>query len=1180
MNRLRSLVVNRWFIGLIGITALSLLIWFGLGYIKFGSENTVVSPTARLIIIALIVVLWIVINLTITIVNLKRNQGLVEDMAEEEEPPANPDEERASEEIAAISSRFNSALSTLKKAKFKGKNGTKSLYQLPWYIIIGPPGSGKTTALINSGLHFPLEQEYGKESIGGVGGTRNCDWWFTNEAVLIDTAGRYTTQDSHRVIDNTAWNKFLGMLKRYRKRRPINGVMLVVSMLELMSTTPEQQRHQAKTIRTRIEELQQNLGIRFPIYMTFTKTDLVAGFNEFFSTLSQAEREQVWGMSFDSEQAQFASKNLSEFSSEYAKLIERLNERVLLKVHQERNVDRRNLILNFPQQMESMSYVLNDFLTQVFEPNNYATTPMLRGVYFTSATQEGSPIDRMMSSVSASFNLERKQSVVQQNTGKSYFLTRLLNDVVFPESELVGVNKKVEKATQWFRRGTFATMAIALVGSTVTWVGTATSSRSAMSEVRDNLGTYRSAAVENPEPKTPQQALKVIDPLYQASLIYDSDEHGWLNNLGMYDTNVDNAADKLFEDKLASVYMPAIARDLEVKLENTNAQDGNLAKYLEVYLMLFDTERQDRDYINEFMTRMWDQEFKNDEETRVNLARNLTLALEQDTIITDKSLNERVVSRSQNKLRNIPLAERLYSVLKVRPDMNQSFDIYRDIGSDSAKTFGLSDQDSVFFVPKLFTAQGYKDVDVSPNSKLIKELKEDLWVYGTEEDDSNSSVDLERVSQDLERLYTSEYTLYWQDYLNKFKIQKFSSIRDGVATLGKLSDPVYSPLSAIADIAAENTDIVKNERRRIPSTGSIRIPVSNQARAVGNAAAGAINDAIEKHNPPTPMDIRFAELHKVSFPLNDAPPVAKEYLTSIAAVHQFFVELDSSPSPTQSSFDYAKARFQGSSNDAIQTLYYQSERAPEPYKTWLKDIADNSWSVVVANAHQHLNNVWQAQVYNTYDRTLRNKYPLVSNSSRESSMQDFNEYFGPGGHLQNFINDSVKPFVNTNNWRQRSVNGRSIGLSNEAIRQFRQAETIRKAFFASGNNASFSFKVKADQLDRGVRLFTFETGSFSYEYSHGPRVTKSIDWVGGESSRARIIFEDLNQESHQEAFEGDWALFKLLDNSEISNRGNSSEKVVRFLTSGRTAEFVFTPDDSVSPLDISIIRKYRAPSSL
>ena len=57
-------------------------------------------------------------------------------------------------------------------------------------VLVAPPGAGKTTALVNSGLKFPLSRGATPAAVAGVGGTRYCDWWFTEDAVLIDTAGR------------------------------------------------------------------------------------------------------------------------------------------------------------------------------------------------------------------------------------------------------------------------------------------------------------------------------------------------------------------------------------------------------------------------------------------------------------------------------------------------------------------------------------------------------------------------------------------------------------------------------------------------------------------------------------------------------------------------------------------------------------------------------------------------------------------------------------------------------------------------------------------------------------------------------------------------------------------------------------------------------------------------------
>ncbi len=144
---------------------------------------------------------------------------------------ADPASSQSQEEIAILKDRFDEAINFLKTADKRGN--TNSLYELPWYIIIGPPGSGKTTALINSGLRFPLAERFGKEALQGVGGTRNCDWWITDDAVMIDTAGRYVTQDSYASVDSAAWEGFLDLLKNNRTRRPINGAIIAISLADL-----------------------------------------------------------------------------------------------------------------------------------------------------------------------------------------------------------------------------------------------------------------------------------------------------------------------------------------------------------------------------------------------------------------------------------------------------------------------------------------------------------------------------------------------------------------------------------------------------------------------------------------------------------------------------------------------------------------------------------------------------------------------------------------------------------------------------------------------------------------------------------------------------------------------------------------------------------------------------------
>ena len=138
-------------------------------------------------------------------------------------------------------------------------------------LLCGPPGSGKTTALVNSEIKFPLSGQQG--GLQGFGGTRYCDWWFAEDAILIDTAGRYTTQDSDAGADSASWSSFLNLLKKNRPKQPINGVILAISVADLMNAGPEKIASHAETVRARLGEIHETLKVDFPVYVMFTKAD-------------------------------------------------------------------------------------------------------------------------------------------------------------------------------------------------------------------------------------------------------------------------------------------------------------------------------------------------------------------------------------------------------------------------------------------------------------------------------------------------------------------------------------------------------------------------------------------------------------------------------------------------------------------------------------------------------------------------------------------------------------------------------------------------------------------------------------------------------------------------------------------------------------------------------------------
>ncbi len=259
MKRVLAFFIGRWFLSFVGAAALAVIVWL-LGPLLALLEGVV----ARLVAIAAIFLVWLLANLAISLIARRRQKKMVAQLTEATPDPEIVARQAASEEIGLLRERLEAALQQLRRASRGKQRGSGYLYELPWYMLIGPPGSGKTTSLRNSGLAFVSTDRSGRDSIRGVGGTRNCDWWLAEEAVLLDTAGRYTTQDSDQAVDQKAWLGFLDLLKNFRPRQPINGAIVAIGLPDLVAMGPDEREAHARAIRARLKELHERFGARFP----------------------------------------------------------------------------------------------------------------------------------------------------------------------------------------------------------------------------------------------------------------------------------------------------------------------------------------------------------------------------------------------------------------------------------------------------------------------------------------------------------------------------------------------------------------------------------------------------------------------------------------------------------------------------------------------------------------------------------------------------------------------------------------------------------------------------------------------------------------------------------------------------------------------------------------------------
>src|SRR4026209_2685963 len=379
--------LKRTIVVLLGFLLVAFLIWyFGL-FFGWGTSRPLETPFARLIAIGVVVLCWLLVKAVKRLGAFRQSDRL---LAGGVGPPQQPERNRTPAEVQKLRERFDEAVAALKEQRRSGH----SLYDLPRYVILRAPGAGKTTALLSAGRRFATEWRVGKGALRGVGGTRNCDWWFTDEAIFLDTAGRYTTQDSDAASDSLGWSEFLALLKKHRARRPINGVILTINAHDLIVEGAAAREGDVEAARRRLLELNRELHIQLPVYVMVTKCDLVAGFNEYFDDLTQEGRAQVWGVTFPYEQT-LSGEAAQGYPTEFEALIERLNARVFARVEEDRDVQRRTKVFSFPQQMAALRETLRRFVSDVFASTRLAQPLQLRGVYFTSGTQDGTQIDRL-----------------------------------------------------------------------------------------------------------------------------------------------------------------------------------------------------------------------------------------------------------------------------------------------------------------------------------------------------------------------------------------------------------------------------------------------------------------------------------------------------------------------------------------------------------------------------------------------------------------------------------------------------------------------------------------------------------------------------------------------------------------------------------------------------------------
>ncbi|MBB5018756.1 type VI secretion system protein ImpL [Chitinivorax tropicus] len=1166
MRTLFSWLIRRPVLAFIGVLILSLLVWFEGPLLAFDDKKPFESSTTRWVVIALLLVAWVLYFglkwLWARLADLRLRQGVVVDT---DATVVQPGATESASEVVALGKRFQEALDTLRKAH-GGRRGAHYLYDIPWYLIVGAPGGGKTTALNESGLQFPLADQFGKGPIGGVGGTRNCDWWFADEAVLLDTAGRYITQDSFGPADQGAWLGFLGLLKKHRRRRPINGLILAVSALDLLQQDEGVHQHHVRAVRERIKELHDKLGIRFPIYVVITKCDLLAGFVEFFDQLGKDERGQVWGVTFPYVDASHVEQTLAMLPAEMKTLERQLQRRMVDRIQQERDLRRRALIYGFPQQFALLHDSAQRFVREVFSASRYQEPALLRGMYFTSATQNGSPIDRIIGALANSFDLPRAALPANASSGRSYFINRLLREVVFAESGLAGADLRLEQRRKYLQWGgiTGIVLITLLLGAGL--ITSYVRNQQLIQAVAASTGTLQHSAKSLQGRNGPLDALPLLDQARALPTGYAERAASVPLSLqfGLYQgDNLGEQTQATYRRLLTDALQPQIVNRLEDDLRRSEAVSADqLYNSLRTYLMLGDRTHLDPKAVASWGSA-WVQTLQGATTAqRAALIDHVAAWAESLDTSTAVPTDSTLIAQARTVLANMPTEQRIYSALKreMMDAPSPAFDIVQAAGKDAASALTRkSGQALTQALPGLYTVEGYKRLLSSVDGALANAAK-DNWIL-----DQQTTLDprqLDDMKAAVLQLYYDDYIKQWEALLADVTVVNFNNL-DQAARVLNLLGGAASPLKKFLVAAAKETTLAPVEAQNAAVLDKVKGKLKTLTQALGGTAQPAGGDA------GNPVDVHFDDLHKLA----NAPagtPSALDH--SLAAMKEASAFLDATNAAK-------KTGSPAPPGDALLKLRREAEGKPAPLSAILQSADGASSALTQGSERERLNALWNAQVAPFCRQAVAGRYPISRGQAKEITPDDFGRLFAPAGLVDDFFQKNLQQYVDMSGptWRLRGTGSDSLGIPPDTLAEFQRAARIRDTFFAlGGNQPSFRFQLKPLSIDPALTKLAIDidgtvmTLSTTALASATPFQVPSGKGLGA----AKVDYAPSNGAGSLHT-DGPWALFRLLDKATVETTPQAERYKVTFDLEGKKASFELTASSVINPFRRDVLERFR-----
>ncbi len=1109
----------------------------------------------------------------------------------------------ADEESRALAARMKEALAALRGASGKRRD---YLYSRPWYVIIGPPGAGKTTALLNSGLRFP----FAEQAMKGVGGTRNLDFWFADEAALVDTAGRYTTQDSDHAVDSGGWASFLSLLKKHRPLQPVNGIIVAISVDELVrSDRAAIDAHSAAVMR-RLREIRTTLEVTAPVYVLLTKADLLAGFVEYFDDLDFEGRRAVLGATLPFAAGKADPAALAKAFDDMAQAVA---DRQAKRLFEEVDATRRSLLLGFPAQLQSLRARLMRFLEGAFVSGE--SGGMLRGFYLTSGVQEGAPLDRILSAMADVY--DRPRQAQAGASGKAYFLNRLLTNVLFEEAGLVQMDPRARTRQRARLAGLIGLIAFASFITVAAWGVSFAGNRNLQDEslvaatslrqqIRDS--GIDTVEVREGDPDL-RQALPVLNALRSLPQGYAARQAGGAPmsmRFGLFQAGLSRQSEEAYRNGLRRIMLPRLLLRLEKYLRanagnamalyerhqlgaaahaellehradaivrGAHAQPQFLGDLLLAALLLGGQRpgKLDTAAIESWIVADWAREVypgSDSASERRELQGHLKALLADENLAAGWAgrtppIDGNLVQSARNVVQTLSLGERAYAIMRQKAaSAGPPWRLANFLRQ--GETAAFADANAVYSleVPYFFTRPGFEKTYTLALATVQRDVEADAWVLAS--DAESVRTDIGNVRQAVAGLYAGEYIAAWERVVTAMKPADYFNNLTAYGAFTKSPSPLKVVLlelrrnSSFEGGVAGATGRVVNQRLARSRSGTF-IQDMRAGRETGLDAGGQISSY-------------FAELHdyvgdgKGQAPIDDFILAVKQAGAAIQAAR--------SGASVGGSDSLQAAMAQALAN--VQTAAATS--APPQLKPFLDAATKGGAAAQVSTATGAVTSAYAEAVVPACREVAQERYPFFATSGEDAGTVDVMRVFGTTGIIETFVQQRLVPLMERSGplWRWRSDTPVTASFTPATPEEFAKAAQVRDLLAAG-----LPLKVAVERMSADTASIELSSGTTTQRLDRDSPGPKALSWSAQGTPEAYIAFQPQTADAPPVRLEaeGPWALFRLFDKAEKQNAGERSIKAT-FRSGNQWATLRVILPNERNPFSRGGLWSFRCPLSL